>query len=410
MTDRGLLFAGAFLRALAVGMVSVLCGLHLAALGFTPGAIGAVVGAGLAGNALAALLTTWRGDAAGRRRVLILLAVLGSLGGVVIAAGSDPFAIGAASFLGMLNGMGRDRGASLIIDQVILPATAGANEHAARTRLFAIYNVVQDTGHALGGLLAGMPQLLRRLAGVDMAMSFRLSIGVYAVLLLIAALLYMRLSTAVESVHTGPRPPLSPDSRRTLVRISSLFAVDSLAGGFLTSALLSLFFYDKFGVQEGTIGALFFGARIANALSHLGAAWLAKRIGLVNTMVFTHIPSSLLLVTVAYAPSFTIAAILVLLREGLVEMDVPTRQSFVMAIFPPEERTLASGVTHLVRLGAWSVAPSFAGLLMQGASLGTPLLIGGGMKIVYDLALWTAFRRVTPPEERRAVPVKAAGA
>jgi MFS family permease len=402
MTDRGLLFTGAFLRALAVGMVSVLCGLHLAALGFNPGTIGVVVGAGLAANALAALLTTWRGDAAGRRRVLVLLAALGCAGGLVIALGTDPFVIGAASFLGMLNGMGRDRGASLIIDQVILPATAGVHEHAARTRLFAVYNVVQDVGHALGGLAAGMPQLLRRVAGLDTPMSFRVSIGVYAALLAAAALLYLRLSPAVESAHQGPRPPLSPDSRRTLIRISSLFACDSLAGGFLTSALLSLFFYDKFGVQEGAIGALFFGARIMNAVSHLGAAWLAKRIGLVNTMVFTHIPSSLLLVTVAYAPSFPVAALLFLLREGLVEMDVPTRQSYVMAIFRPEERTFASGVTHLVRMGAWSVAPSFAGLLMQGFSMTTPLVIGAGMKVGYDLALWYAFRHRRPPEERGA--------
>src|SRR6185436_8188610 len=311
---------------------------------------------------------------------------------------------GAASFLGMLNGMGRDRGASLIIDQVILPATAGANEHAARTRLFAIYNVVQDTGHALGGLLAGMPQWLRHFGGMDLAQSFRISIGAYALLLFVAAILYLRLSPGVESGHAGPRPPLSPDSRRTLVRISTLFAVDSLAGGFLTSALLSLFFYDKFGVHEGTIGALFFGARIMNALSHLGAAWLAKRIGLVNTMVFTHIPSSLLLVTVAYAPTFTVAAILFLLREGLVEMDVPTRQSYVMAIFRPEERTFASGVTHLVRMGAWSVAPSFAGLLMQGFSMTTPLVIGATMKVGYDLALWYAFRHRPPPEEKGAAP------
>ena len=399
MSDRGILYAGAFLRALAVGMISVLCGLHLAALGFTPGAIGVVVGAGLAGNALAALLTTWRGDAAGRRRVLVLLAALGCLGGLVLAVGGDALLVGAASFVGMLNGMGRDRGASLIIDQVILPATSG---HDARTRLFAIYNVVQDTGHALGGLMAGLPELLRRVGGMDTAMSFRVSVGVYAVLLAIAALLYLRLSPAVESVHQGPRPPLSPESRRTLTRISTLFACDSLAGGFLTSALLSLFFYERFHVGEATIGALFFGARIANALSHLGAAWLAKRIGLVNTMVFTHIPSSLLLVTVAYAPSFTIAALLFLLREGLVEMDVPTRQSYVMAIFRPGERTFASGVTHLVRMGAWSVAPSFAGLLMQGFSMTTPLVIGAGMKVGYDLALWYAFRHRRPPEEQGA--------
>jgi MFS family permease len=179
-----------------------------------------------------------------------------------------------------------------------------------------------------------------------------------------------------------------------------LFAVDSLAGGFLTTALLSFFFYERFQVGEGTLGLLFFAARAANAGSHLAAAWLAKRIGLVNTMVFTHIPSSLLLATVAWAPSFPVAAALFLLREGLVEMDVPTRQSYVMAVVRPEERTRASGVTHLVRLCAWAVAPAFAGLLMRGTSLATPLLVGSGMKIAYDLLLFASFRRLRPPEER----------
>src|SRR5262249_28280776 len=153
---------------------------------------------------------------------------------------------------------------------------------------------------------------------------------------------------------------LATETKRTLWKISALFAVDSLAGGFLTAALLSFFFFERFGASEAAVGALFFGARVANAASHLGAAWLAKRIGLVNTMVFTHIPSSLLLVTVAFAPSFPIAAALFVLREGLVEMDVPTRQSYVMAVVRAEERTFASGVTHLVRLGAWAVAPAFA--------------------------------------------------
>ena len=397
MADRQILYAGAFLRALATGMVSVLIGLHLAAIGFQPGIIGGIVGAGLAGCAVAAFLATWGGDRLGRRRVLITLALLGAAGGLVVAAGSAAAAIGVAAFLGMLNGMGRDRGASLIVDQVILPATTG-DQH--RTRAFAVYNVVQDTGHALGGLLAGLPELLQRTAGVDAVASFRQSIGAYALLLLASALLYMRLSPAVEPVDNRPRVRLRPESRRVLVRIATLFAVDSLAGGFLTSALLSFFFYERFHAGASAIGALFFGARIANALSHLGAAWLARRIGLVNTMVFTHIPSSLLLITVAYAPSFTVAAPLFLLREGLVEMDVPTRQSYVMAIFPPEERTFASGVTHLVRMGAWSIAPMFAGLMMQGVSMATPLVIGSVMKVGYDLALWTAFRRLKPPEER----------
>jgi len=151
-------------------------------------------------------------------------------------------------------------------------------------------------------------------------------------------------------------------------------------------------------VSEPVVAALFFGARIMNAASHLGAAWLAKRIGLVNTMVFTHLPSSLLLVTVAFAPSFPVAAILFLLREGLVEMDVPTRQSYVLAVVSPEERTLASGVTNLVRLGAWALAPAFAALIDAQGKLVLPLVVGAGMKVTYDVLLYVAFCRTRPPE------------
>jgi MFS family permease len=179
-----------------------------------------------------------------------------------------------------------------------------------------------------------------------------------------------------------------------------LFVLDSLGGGFLTASLVSWFFYRRFGVGEGSLGLLFFAARLLNALSHLGAAWLAKRIGLVNTMVFTHIPSSLFLITVAFAPNFAIASILFLLREGLVEMDVPTRQSYVMAVVRPEERTIASGVTQLVRMSMWAVGPAIAGWSMQTFSLGAPLGIAATMKISYDILLWGAFRHVRPPEEQ----------
>jgi len=194
---------------------------------------------------------------------------------------------------------------------------------------------------------------------------------------------------------------VTPETRTMLAKICGLFAIDAVAGGFLTTALLAFFFYKRFGVDESTIGLLFFVARVANAGSHLAAAWLAKRIGLVRTMVFTHIPSSELLLTVPFMPNFTTAAILFLLRESLVEMDVPTRQSYVMAVVRPEERTFASGITHLVRLAGWAIAPAFAGALMSGVSLAVPLYIGAGMKIVYDLALWYAFRKLPPPEERQ---------
>jgi len=395
MTDRPLLFAAAFVRALATGMIGVLMGLYLARIEFSPASIGTIVGAGLLGCAAAALLTTCFADRRGRRRSLIGLSLLSAAGGLAFGLTSSPFAAGVASFLGMVNGMGRDRGASLILDQAILPGTV---DEAHRTQTFAWYNVLQDIGHALGGLLAGTPALLRHLGAAEAA-SFRLSVGLYALLHLACAALYLALSSRVERVDGAPRARVSPETRRVLWRISSLFALDSLAGGFLTTALLSVFFYERFGVSEGFLGPLFFGARVFNALSHLVAAWLSRRIGLVNTMVFTHIPSSLLLITVAYAPSFAVAALLFLLREGLVEMDVPTRQSYVMAMVRPEERTLASGVTHLVRVGAWSVGPVFAGWFMGGLSLMTPLIIGSVMKVGYDVLLYTAFRGLRPPEE-----------
>jgi predicted MFS family arabinose efflux permease len=235
---------------------------------------------------------------------------------------------------------------------------------------------------------------------VEELVAYRIALLGYAAIQLIMALAYARLSSGAQPRPALVRITLAPESRRTLWKISSLFALDSVAGGFLTSAMLAFFFYERFGASEVAVGLLFFGARVANAGSHLGAAWLAKRIGLVNTMVFTHIPASLLLVTVPFAPSFEVAAVLFLLREGLVEMDVPTRQSYVMAVVRPEERTFASGVTHLVRLCGWAVAPGFAGMLMQGLSLAAPLAIGAGMKISYDILLYLAFRGHRPPEER----------
>ncbi len=394
--DRRILYAAAFLRSLSVGMIGVLLGLYLARLRFDPSRAGLVVGAGLAGCAAASLIVTLAGDRTGRRRALVALALLGAAGGAAVAAAADALWIGLAAFLGMLNGMGRDRGAALVLDQAILPATAPPE---GRTRAFAWYNVVQDAGHAFGGLLAALPAALQAYGGFEEIASFRLSVAFYALLTLLTAPLYLLLSPAVEVPSRERTLRVSPESRRILGRISALFVLDSLGGGFLTAALLSFFFYERYAASETAIGALFFGARILNALSHLAAAWLAKRIGLVNTMVFTHIPSSLLLVTVAFAPSFPVAALLFLLREGLVEMDVPTRQSYVMAMVRPEERTFASGVTHLVRVGAWAVAPFLAGPIMTGVSLATPLFAGAGLKIAYDVMLYAAFRRLRPPEE-----------
>jgi MFS family permease len=396
MRDRQLIYAIAFLRATATGMLGVQLGIYLVTVGLSIEQAGYVVAAGLTGATVAALAATLTADARGRRRTLVEVTLIGVAGATATALASRSLMLAAAAFVGMLNGMGRDRGAGLIVEQAMLSART---TDRARTQALAWYNVLQDAGHALGALLAGLPAVLERVWGVERLVGHRATMGLYAVSLLLTAPLYGRLSPSVEAAP--PKPPLrvSPDSRRLLLRISALFALDSLAGGFLTTALLSYFFFERFAVSEVTVAALFLGARVLNALSHLGAAWLARRIGLVNTMVFTHIPSSLLLVTVAFAPTFEIAAALFLIREGLVEMDVPTRQSYVLAVVRPEERMLASGLTHLVRLGAWALAPALAGLLMGRVGLMTPLVIGAAMKIGYDVLLYWSFRSVRPPEE-----------
>lgn len=396
ISNRNVLYATASIRSLATGMIGVMLGIYLARLRFTPGEIGGVIGAGLAGAALAALVVTYAGDRMGRRRTLLWLAMLSALGGLGAAFVSTAAMMAAVAFLGMLNGMGRDRGASLVLEQAILPATV---PDAARTYSFAWYNVLMDSGNAVGSLLAGLPALLPRISGLDAVAAFRVSVMLYAALMLLPAFLYSRLSPQAERPAEHLTVPISPQSRRILWKISALFAVDSVSGGFIGTALLAYFFYQRFGAGEGVIAFLFLIARGANALSHLGAAWLAKRIGLVNTMVFTHIPSSLLLMTVPFAPNIWVAALFFLLRESLVEMDVPARQSYVMAVVRPEERTFASGVTHLVRLGGWAVAPSFAGLLMQQLALATPIFIGAALKITYDVLLYFSFRKIRPPEE-----------
>jgi MFS family permease len=396
--DRRILYATAFVRALATGMIAVLLAGYLAVLGFPADAAGWVVAAGLAGNAVALGIATVRGDRSDRKRMLLVLAALGAGGAALAAAASRPAALAAAAFLGMLNGMGRDRGAALALEQAMLPATT---TERGRTRAFAWYNALQDAGHALGALLAGAPVLLQRSAlALSPSTSHRLGLVAYAALAVACMALYTRLSRSAAAVEAAA--PLSPPTRRVLTRICPLFALDSLGGGFLTTALVTYFFFERFGASEGAVVLLFFGARVANVISHFGAARLATRFGLLSTMVFTHAPSSLLLVTVAFAPSFPVAAVLFLLREGLVEMDVPTRQSYVMALVGPAERGRASGVTNLVRMAAWPLSSLIGGVLMARTSLVAPLVVGAAMKLLYDALLYRAFRKVRPPEERAA--------
>jgi predicted MFS family arabinose efflux permease len=227
--------------------------------------------------------------------------------------------------------------------------------------------------------------------------------AIYAGANLLSGLLYLFLSPEVEvprATAEVPRAAVSPETKSVVTRLSALFAIDAFGGGFLTDALVAYWFFRRFGISESKLAVLFFTVHVLNALSHLGAAALARRIGLVKTMVFTHLPSSIFLVAAAFVPSPKWAVALFLLRESLVEMDVPTRQSYVAAIVKPSERTFASGVTNLTRNAAWAAASSVAGLFMQKVAFSAPLMLGGGLKILYDLLLYRAFRHVRPPEER----------
>jgi MFS family permease len=393
-----LILAAVLMRSAATGMIGPLLGFYLAGLSYDEKTVGFVVSAGLAGAAAATAWVTLFGSMVKRRTALFAVAGLSIAGGTLTALASGPWVVGAAAFVGMLNGMGRDRGACLVLEQAMLPETASP---AARTRAFAWYSIMQDGGTALGGLASALPGLLRAAAGIDSLPALRLSIGAYLALLALAAAPYLPLSRDISRSRAGTGLRISQTSRGLLMKLCALFAVDSIAGGFLTATFLTLFFRTRFGVDEQTIGVLFFARSILNALSHLGAAWIAQRVGLVNTMVFTHIPSSLFLLTVTVAPTFPIAAALFLLREGLVEMDVPTRTSYVMAVVQEHERPFASGVTHLVRMAGWAIAPAIGGLAAGSAgSLAVPLWIGAGMKIIYDLLLYAAFRGIRPPEEQ----------
>jgi MFS family permease len=395
---RRLLYVAAFLRALAIGMMAVLIGIYCAKLGLSAVQIGIVLSAALWGAAAATLFTMLVGQRVSERGLLVTLCLLPVAGCAVIVTTTAFPLIVAAAFVGMFNVNGRDRGAIPILEQAIFPATTSDR---GRTGVFAWYNVLLDGGYAIGGVLAGLPALLEAF-GVDALTAMKLALAVFGVLYLASATLYARLPSRVAETAPAGLRHLSAESRPIVTKLSLLFFVDAFAGGFIGSAIFAYWFSERFGASVATVAILFAAGRLLSAFSHLAAAWLARRIGLINTMVYTHVPSSLLLFTIVASEDFAWAAFFFLVRESLNEMDVPTRQSYVMAVVKPAERLAVAGITNLVRSGGWALAPVFAGALMQSAGLGVPLIAAGTAKIAYDVLLWREFRRVKPPEERAA--------
>jgi len=403
--DQARLCLAAFLRSLGVGMTGVLLGIYLGSIGWRIGRVGLLVTVGLAGGAAGTLAISLFAERFGRRRTLVALGLLTTLGAAALAATRRPALLLVCAFVGMLNGLGRDRGPAYALEQALLPETTAPER---RTYVLAWYGLILDAGLALGSLLAALPVVLRERWSWESHAAYQAAWLLAAALPLASVALYLTLSSQVEVAHypmeSGVAPrPLTPritqESKHRIAKLAALTGMDSLGGGFLTSALVSYWFFQRFGVGEEWLGPLFFGVRLANAASHLVAAWLARRIGLMNTMVFTHIPSSLFLIAVPFAPSLGLAAVLFLAREALVEMDVPTRQSFILAVVRPEERAFASGMTTLTRNVAYAAAPVGAGYAMSGLALASPLFLGAGTKIAYDLLLYSSFRHLKPPEE-----------
>jgi MFS family permease len=420
--DAALIYAAAFLRSATVGLVGVVLAIYLSDAGLSAAAIGVVIGSGLAGAAAATMLLGFRGDVFGRRRALIALTVLAAIGYIGISWSSRFVVLLPVAFVGMLNGMGRDRGAASVLDQAILPETTTAER---RTWVLAWYNVVLDAGHAIGALAGATPTLLIRAFQVEASAAHRVTFLICGGLTLVSVVPYLALTPRIEvadpdrvagSKETGPTRDgagpsgpatssrsktvrLNADSKHAVTKLALLFGLDSVGGGFLNSALIAYWFFQRYGTAESLLAVLFFTARALNAASHIMAAWMARRIGLVNTMVLTHLPSSLFVMAAPAAPTAAIAATLFLCREALVEMDVPTRQSYVMAIVRPPERTFASSVTNMTRNVGWAAGPSLAGVVMERVALAAPLFIGGTLKIGYDLLLYLSFRHFKPPEE-----------
>lgn len=388
--------AGGFVRSVAVSLISVTYGLYLAFLGLSPFELGILIAAGLIGMAAASAVVLFWGDRIGRRKLLIVLALLGAAGGVATSFSSSLATFLVSAFVGMINGMGRDRGPAAALDQAIL-ATVVSNQ--SRTKLFAFYTFSQDLGHALGSALAVMPVLFQKWFSIDEGSGYQGTIIVYAAILLISALFAGGISKQAENHQLTSGFKLAPETRKRVWRISALFGVDALGGGFLTGALIAYYFHERYGIGAAEVSGLIAAARVANALSHFGAAWIASKIGLIRTMVFTHLPAHFLLVAMAFAPQFWLAAVLYLIQESLVEMDVPTRQSYVMAIIQPNERTAVAGITQLVRVAGWGLTPIFAGALMGKLSLNMPLFMGAGIKSLYDIGLYFNFRSIPAPEE-----------
>jgi MFS family permease len=395
MTDARKLLLTRGIRGLADGVVSVALATYLTHLGFSAFEVGAIITGTLLGSAAVTLgvgLLVYRWS---RRRLLLGASLLMVLTGAGFAGLTDFWPLMLVAVAGTLNPTAGDVSVFLPTEQAALAQTVGG---PARTMVFAWYNLVGSLTGAAGALLTGLPAVAAVHLGMPLVKAERGVFALYAACAVIAAVVYTGLSPALE-VHPAKRghTPLA-ESRRIVLRLATLFSVDSFGGGFVVQSLLVLWLYRRFHLDQRTTAAVFFVAGTLSAFSQVLSPWVASRIGLIRTMVYTHLPANLFLVLAGLAPTAPLAIACLLLRMAVSQMDVPARQAFVMAVVPPEERAAAASVTNVPRSLAAGLAPLMAGALLEKTSFGWPLVIGGTLKAAYDLALLLQFRKVAVRE------------
>jgi MFS family permease len=405
--DGRLLFATRFTRLFAYGSLSVILVFYLIGLGLTSAQVGLVLTLTLVGDVVVSLYLTTRADRIGRRRMLIAGSILMAAAGLAFASTSNVVFLIIAGTIGVISPSGNEVGPFLSIEQAALSHIIPA---AARTEVFAWYTMAGSLATALGALFGGFLTQALQHASITPVASYRSIVVVYAIFGAALAFLFARLSAYVEAnpAHDGNAGTATArffgltHSRSIVLKLSSLFALDSFGGGFVVQSFAAYWFYLRFGVEPGTLGAIFFWANLFAGVSALLASRLAVRIGLVRTMVVTHLPSNILLILVPLMPTLSLAILVLLLRFSISQMDVPTRQSYTMAVVPAEERSAAGGVTGVARTTGAALGPLFVGFLFAKPSLiNAPFFIAGTLKIIYDLLLYYSFRKIRPPEERR---------
>ena len=402
--DGRLIIAARIVRAFAYGFLSIVLAIYLKLIGLNDLVIGLILTATLINSVLFTLLASFYADRIGRRNMLIVYATLMSISGAIFVATDNYVVLIIAALIGTINVTGSETGAFLSIEQALMPQTL--SDYKKRNTIFALYNMAGTFAMAAGILLSGLPPILQQQYQITQADAIKPLFLLYSLFGATLVGIYFSLSSKIElSTTIDTAKPLSqtlsPKSRKIVGKLSGLFAVDSFAGGFVIQSIVSFWFFSKFGIELTILSYIFSVAGVLTAFSFLAAAKIADKIGLVNTMVFTHIPSNVLLILVGFAPTPLLAIAFYLGRMALSQMDVPTRQSYIVAVVSEEERTPAAAITNISRNISQAISPSLTGSILQLLPLlSAPFVIGGALKIVYDLVLYFQFRNVKPADEK----------